>query len=98
MPDKRRIYPEAFKREAVRLVTDQGSGVAEAARQRGLHASLLGRWQRAVEHTMHGACPGHGRGSLDQEAGYRLRAENRRLRMEREIFTKALGFFASESK
>jgi transposase len=97
MPDKRAIYTEEFKREAVRLVTDQGYGVAEAARNLGLHASMLGRWQREVEQTMNGAFPGNGRGSLDQEEVYRLREENRRLRMERDILKKALGFFASES-
>jgi transposase len=95
MPDKRRIYPEAFKREAVRLVTDQGSGVAEAAHNRGLHASLLGRWKRAGEQTMNGAFPGKERGSLDQEEVYRLREENRRLRMERDMFKTALRLFNS---
>jgi transposase len=79
-------------------VTDQGYGVAEAARNLGLNASMLGRWKRVVEQTMHGAFPGNGRVSLDQEEVYRLREENRRLRMEREILKKALGFFASESK
>ena len=67
MTDKRHIDTEEFKREAVRLVTDQGYGVAEAARNLGLHASLLGRWKREVEQTMNGAFPGNGRVSLDQE-------------------------------
>ena len=98
MTDKRRIYTEEFKREAVRLVTEQGYGVAEAARNLGLNASMLGRWKREVEQTMHEAFPGNGRVSLDQEDVYRLREENRRLRMEREILKKALGFVASESK
>jgi transposase len=98
MPDKRRISTEEFKREAVRLVTNQGYGVVEAARNLGLNASMLGRWKREVEQTMNGAFPGNGRVSLDQEEVCRLREENRRLRMERDIFKKALGFFASESK
>jgi transposase len=98
MTDKRHIYTEEFKREAVRLVTDQGDGVAEAARHLGLNASMLGRWKRAVEQTMHAAFPGNGRVSLDQEAVYRLREENRRLRMAREMLKTALGFVASESK
>ena len=98
MTDKRHIYTEEFKREAVRLVTEQGYGVAEAARNLGLNASMLGRWKREGEQTMHGAFLGRGRGLLDSEEVYRLREENRRLRMEREILKKALGFFASESK
>jgi transposase len=67
MTDKRPLSPAAFKREAVRLVTDRGDGVAEAARNLGLNASMLGRWKREVEQTMHGAFPGNGRVSLDQE-------------------------------
>jgi transposase len=59
---------------------------------------MLGRWKREVEQTMNGAFPGNGRVSRDQEEVYRLREENRRLRMERDILKKALGFFASESK
>jgi len=35
--------------------------------------------------------------AADQEELQRLRAENKRLRMERDIFKKALGFFTSES-
>jgi transposase-like protein len=34
---------------------------------------------------------------LDKEELYRLRDENKRLRMERDILKKALGFFASGS-
>jgi transposase len=85
MTDKRRLYTEAFKREAVRLVTDQGYGVAEAARNLGRTASMLGRWKREGEQTMTGAFPGNGRVSLDQEEVYHLRDENKRLRMERDI-------------
>ena len=98
MTDKRRTYTTEFKREAVRLVTDQGYAVAEAARNLGLNGTMLGRWKREVEQTKNGAFPGNGRVSLDQEELHRLREENRRLRMERDILKKALGFFASESK
>lgn len=98
MTNKRRIYTEECKREAVRLVTDQGYGVAEAARHLGLNVSMLGRWTREVEQTMNRAVPGKGRVSLAQEEVCRLREENKRLRMERDMLEKALGFLASESK
>ena len=45
---KRRQYTEACKREAVRLVTDHGYGVSEAARNLGINATMLGRWKRQV--------------------------------------------------
>jgi hypothetical protein len=34
MAEKRQNYTEEFKREAIRLVTEQGYGVAETARNR----------------------------------------------------------------
>jgi transposase len=98
MTDKRRMYTEEFKREAVCLVTDQGDGLAEAARNLGRNASIRGRWRRDVEQTMSGALPGHGRVSLEPEEVGRLREEKRRWGREPDIFKKALGFLASESK
>jgi len=97
MTDKRRRATAAVTREAVCLVTDQGYGVAEAARHLGLNASLLGRWKREGEQTMTGAFPGNGRVSLDQEEVYHVREENRRVRLERDLLNNALGFFASAS-
>jgi transposase len=97
MTDKRRPYTAEFKREAVRLVTDHGYAVAEAARNLGLNAYMLRRWTCEVEQTKHGAFPGNGRVSRDHEELQRLRDENKRLRMERDILKKALGFFASAS-
>ena len=40
----RRSYTREFKAEAVRLVNDQGLSCAEAARDLGLHPSVLYRW------------------------------------------------------
>jgi transposase-like protein len=68
MTDKRRTDSAEFTREAVRLVTDHGDAVAEAARNLGLNAHRLRRWKCAVEQTTHGAFPGHGRVSRDHEA------------------------------
>ena len=68
MTDQRRTYTEAFKREAVRLVIDQGDAVAEAARHLGLNAHMLRRWKGEVEPTKPEAFPGHGRVARDHEA------------------------------
>ena len=45
MTEKRRNYTTEFKREAVRLVTEHGYGVAETARNLGINANMLGRWR-----------------------------------------------------
>jgi transposase len=97
MAEKRRNYGDEFKREAVRLVTEHGYGVSETARNLGINAHMLGRWKREVEAQQSAAFPGKGRVSSDQEEFQRLREDNKRLRMERDMLKKALGYFASGS-
>ena len=97
MAEKRRTYTEEFKREAIRLVTEQGYGVSDTARNLGINAHMLGRWKREFDMKASAAFPGNGRIAAAQEELQRLRDENKRLRMERDILKKALGFFASGS-
>jgi transposase len=97
MAEKLRIYTEEFKREAIRLVTEQGYGVSETARNLGINTNMLGRWKREFDTRASAAFPGNGRIAQDKEELHRLRDENKRLRMERAIVKKALGFFASGS-
>jgi transposase len=97
MAEQRKTYTAEFKREAVRLVTEHHYGVAEAARNLGINTNMLRRWKREFADQANGAFPGKGRLSPEQEELHRLRAENKRLRMEREIVKKAAAFFANES-
>lgn len=91
---KRRKYTNEFKEEAVKLVTEQGYGVAEAARNLGVNANLLGRWKSELERDEDGSSPGTVT-SLQAELK-RLRKENKRLKLEREILKKAAAFFAKD--
>jgi transposase len=43
------------------------------------------------------AFPGNGKRTAEQQHIHELEAENRRLRMEKEILKKATAFFAKES-
>ena len=63
---KRRQYTEAFRQEAVRLITAQGSGVTEAARNLGINAPMLGRWTRQME-LQKKALRGNGHLSVEHE-------------------------------
>jgi transposase len=94
---KRRQYTAECKREAVRLITEHGYGVTEAARNLGIHAQMLGRRKRQAEQQTNGSIGGNGQMSAEHEELLRLRKENQRLRMEREIVKKATVFFAKES-
>ena len=81
---KRSQYTEELKGEAIRLITEHGYGVTEAARNLGINAQMLGRWKSRISHQNNGVFVGNGRLSVDQEKLQRLRKENKRLRMERE--------------
>jgi transposase len=97
MSRKYRTYTEEFKREAIKLVTEQGYAIAEAARSLGINENLLGKWKRRWEAREAGASQTSLDG--DERAEFqRLRAENRRLLMERDILKKAAAFFANEKK
>jgi transposase len=97
MSAKRKMYTAECKREAVSLITDHGYGVSEAARNLGLHANMLRQWKRTLAQQGESAFPGQGRLSPAQEERHRLRQENKRLRMAREILKKAALFFANEA-
>ena len=97
MARKRRTYTPEFKAEAVKLVTEQGYSVAEAARSLGVHETLLRSWKQALEARGDQAFPGRGRLPAVEDELRRLRAENKRLLAERDILKKAAAFFAREA-
>lgn len=97
MARKRRTYTPEFKAEAVNLVTDQGYSVAEAARSLGIGETLLRSWKQARDTQGDQAFPGHGKLPPFEEELRRLRAENQRLRAERDILKKATALFAREA-
>lgn len=92
----RRRYSEEFKREAVRLVSEEGYPQQQVARNLGIDRSLVGRWRRELAGGSGPAAKAVAGGG-EQEELQRLRGEVRQLRMERDILKKALAFFAKES-
>ena len=92
----RRTFTPEFKAQAVKLVTEQGRSVAEVARDLDLGECLLRSWKDALAASGASAFPGHGNPPALEELR-RLRAENKRLLMEREVLKKATAFFARES-
>ena len=97
MARRRRSYTREFKVEAVKLVTEKGYSVAEAARSLGIGENLLRNWKQALERQGEQAFPGSGRLTAIEEELRQLRAENKRLQMERDILKKATAFFAKEA-
>jgi transposase len=93
MARQRRSYTSEFKVEAVKLVTEKGYSVAEAARSLGIGENLLRNWKQALEEGGDQAFPGKGNLPAIEEELRQLRAENKRLLMERDILKKALRVF-----
>jgi len=92
---KRRNYSNEFKEEAVKLVSEQGYSVAEASRNLGVNANLLGRWKKESEQPENESTSPGSMVTMQAELK-RLKKENKQLKMEREILKKAAAFFAKE--
>jgi transposase len=96
----RQKFTTEFREQAVKLITEQGLKISEAARRLDISDKSLSRWVIAARE-----------GQLDKVDAKRiipvsaleaevskLRKENAVLREEREILKKATAFFAKESR
>ena len=81
LPTTRRKYTPAFKAECVRQVA-AGARQTDVARAQGISPALLGRWQHQA---LAQAVPS----SAERERIKRLRAELKRVEMERDILKKS---------
>ena len=88
----RRTHSDEFRRNAISMVEDQGYRTTQAARELGINQNLLRTWRKKYGK----AAQSSGLFENDQEELDRLRKENSRLRMERDILKKATAFFANE--
>ncbi len=93
----RRRFSREFKQEAVRLVRERGVAVAQVARDLDVHVNVLRGWVRAHMADPVHAFPGEGQQKPEAAELTRLRRENAKLRMERDILKKAAAYFAKES-
>lgn len=84
-------YTQEFKQEAVNLVEQQGYSNTEAAKSLGVSEATIRQWKKLLGSGMENKNFGK-----DTEIK-RLKKENERLRMEREILKKAAAFFAREN-
>ncbi|WP_458727033.1 IS3 family transposase [Alteromonas macleodii] len=94
----RKSYSKEFKLDAVSLVTEQNYKIAEAARSLGISANMLGRWLKEQESEGAHAFRGNGKLTPEQEEIRQLRAENKRLKMEKEIPKKGDGLLCQRNQ
>jgi len=95
MPRPRSTYTAEFKLRAVMMVAEQKLSVAEVARRLDVGENLLREWRKAFLAKGGDAFPGHGHPTPAEDELRRLRAENARLRAERDLLKKAAAYFAS---
>jgi transposase len=91
----RKTYTDEFKQSAARLVREQGYSVKKAGQSLGVDPGSIRDWVRRFAPEPAPAGDATSADGLRREVE-RLRAENRRLLMEREILKKATAFFARE--
>ena len=93
----RRQFSREFKLEAVRLDKERGVSVAQASRDLDVHENVLRKWMRDVTADPQQAFPGQGVMKPERAELDRLRKENAKLKMERDLLKKAAAYFAKES-
>lgn len=87
-------YPPEFRQRAVELARESDKPVAESARDIGISETCLRNWlnQADIDEGKK-----EGLSTSEKEELARLRKENRVLRMERDLLSRAAAFFASEN-
>ena len=87
-------YPEEFKIEAVKQVTDRGYKIGEVAKRLGVTPKSMHDWIKKYGDTgsQHQTITGQ------QDELRQLKAQLRRVTEERDILKEAAVYFASESK
>jgi transposase len=95
-PDRK--YTEEFRRSAVAQVIQGGRSILQVARSLEMSAGTLGNWVARTRRgeALSNASGGKAVSEMEAELS-RLRQENARLRLEKEILKKAAAYFAKES-
>jgi transposase len=87
-------FPREFRRRAVELGRERAKPIAQIAADLGVAESCLRRWMAQAD-----VDEGKKEGltTVEREELTKLRRENRVLKMERELLSRAAAFFASEN-
>lgn len=86
-------YPEEFKIEAVKQITERGHKVAEVSARIGVSQHSLYKWIKVYSMPK----PQRQEQATQAEELRRLKAELKRVTEERDILKKAAAYFAKQS-
>ena len=87
-------HPPEFRRRAIELARERSKPIAELAKDLGISESCLRNWiqQADIDEGRR-----EGLTTAERDELTRLRKENRVLKMERDILSRAAAFFATEN-
>lgn len=86
-----RKFSEEYKTDAIKLVEEQGVSILQASKDLGIGESTLSKWVRRRRQQ----CEKTSVNVNEREELRRLKAENLKLRLERDLLKKATVFFAN---
>ncbi len=92
MPRSHPPYPDEFRDKAVQLVRSSDESIPKIAGELGISHQTLRNWVHQADVDFGER---EGLTTEEREEIRRLRRENKRLRMERDILGKATAFFAN---
>ena len=93
---KRRKYNTEFKREAIRLVLEEGRTAAEVERNLGTGSNMVSRWVREFQEDPEYSFPGQGKMKKPEQKMHDLKKELERVKRERDILKKAVAIFSTD--
>lgn len=94
--ETRRKFTDEFKRQSVVLATKPGNTIAGVARDIGVERSVLGAWVRKMQDGTYEPASDKPMKSANQSELEQLRRELTKVKMERDILKKALGYFVKD--
>ena len=92
----RRKFTDEFKRESARLACQPGKSISFVATDIGVERSVLAAWVRKFTTGVYEPSPGKQLISANQAELEQLRRELAKVKTERDILKKALGYFAKD--
>ena len=93
---ERKQFTKEFKEGAVRLVTEQGRTISDAAQSLGISPWTMSRWVKAARAQGADAFRGQGQRTPQEQEIYELRQKVKQLEEERAILKKAAAYFARD--
>jgi transposase len=97
MQQKKRLYSDELKSEAVKMVNEQGLSQGEVGLRLSIPKGTIASWVAAAKSGKGHSRPGDPSVAELATENQRLRKELNEARMEREILKKAAAYFAKES-